>query len=118
MVWKINCPISAALYETGSNATNDSGYLAREAVVWGRKLILKPYRKFTQKITNNFDNRMNDRTLYQLPTEFIVEDFDEDVTEDYITINLHASYCFLGYNTFKIVQENDKKLKYMIMTEI
>lgn len=108
---RINCPISAALYETGSNATNDSGYLAREAIVWGRKLILKPYRKFTQSITNNFDNRANDRTLYQLPTEFIVEEFDESVTEDYITINLHASYCFLGYNKFKIVQKNDKKAK-------
>lgn len=96
----IDTPISAGLVQTGSNENNTNA-LSQGAYTWGKKIILIPTFKCTRHINTDLDLRFNDANLKVLPTTFII---DNDCT-----INLHASYCFMGFNEFKIVQTNNNK---------
>ena len=44
-----------------------------------------------------FDNRTNDQKLEPLPTTF-------EIGVENCRIYLHASYCFMGYSKFEVIQ--------------
>lgn len=95
----LNCPISPGVYYQ-SNA-HKTWYLSDGAKLWGGNIILNPTFKVYRKITEEvFDNRANDQTLMPLPTTF-------EIGVANCKIYLHASYCFMGYSKFEVIQTTE-----------
>lgn len=92
----LNCPISPGIYYQSNE--HKTHYLSDGAKLWGGNIILNPtfqvYRKVTEAV---FDNRVNDQHLQPLPTTF-------EIGAENCRIYLHASYCFMGYATFEVIQ--------------
>ena len=92
----LNCPISPGIYYQSNE--HKTHYLSDGAKLWGGNIILNPtfqvYRKVTEAV---FDNRVNDQHLQPLPTTF-------EIGAENCQIYLHASYCFMGYATFEVIQ--------------
>lgn len=92
----LNCPISPGIYYQSNE--HKTHYLSDGAKLWGGNIILNPtfqvYRKVTEAV---FDNRVNDQHLQPLPTTF-------EIGVENCQIYLHASYCFMGYATFEVIQ--------------
>ena len=92
----LNCPISPGIYYQSNE--HKTHYLSDGAKLWGGNIILNPtfqvYRKVTEAV---FDNRTNDQKLEPLPTTF-------EIGAENCQIYLHASYCFMGYATFEVIQ--------------
>ncbi len=92
----LNCPISPGIYYQSNE--HKTHYLSDGAKLWGGNIILNPtfqvYRKVTEAV---FDNRTNDQKLEPLPTTF-------EIGAENCRIYLHASYCFMGYATFEVIQ--------------
>lgn len=92
----LNCPISPGIYYQSNE--HKTHYLSDGAKLWGGNIILNPtfqvYRKVTEAV---FDNRTNDQKLEPLPTTF-------EIGVENCQIYLHASYCFMGYATFEVIQ--------------
>ena len=92
----LNCPISPGIYYQSNE--HKTHYLSDGAKLWGGNIILNPtfqvYRKVTEAV---FDNRVNDQKLEPLPTTF-------EIGVENCQIYLHASYCFMGYATFEVIQ--------------
>lgn len=92
----LNCPISPGIYYQSNE--HKTHYLSDGAKLWGGNIILNPtfqvYRKVTEAV---FDNRTNDQKLEPLPTTF-------EIGTENCRIYLHASYCFMGYATFEVIQ--------------
>lgn len=92
----LNCPISPGIYYQSNE--HKTHYLSDGAKLWGGNIILNPtfqvYRKVTEAV---FDNRVNDQHLQPLPTIF-------EIGAENCQIYLHASYCFMGYATFEVIQ--------------
>ena len=92
----LNCPISPGIYYQSNE--HKTHYLSDGAKLWGGNIILNPtfqvYRKVTEAV---FDNRTNDQHLQPLPTTF-------EIGAENCQIYLHASYCFMGYATFEVIQ--------------
>ena len=92
----LNCPISPGIYYQSNE--HKTHYLSDGAKLWGGNIILNPtfqvYRKVTETV---FDNRTNDQKLEPLPTTF-------EIGAENCQIYLHASYCFMGYATFEVIQ--------------
>lgn len=92
----LNCPISPGIYYQSNE--HKTHYLSDGAKLWGGNIILNPtfqvYRKVTEAV---FDNRTNDQKLEPLPTTF-------EIGVENCRIYLHASYCFMGYATFEVIQ--------------
>ena len=94
--FSLNCPISPGIYYQSNE--HKTHYLSDGAKLWGGNIILNPtfqvYRKVTEAV---FDNRTNDQKLEPLPTTF-------EIGAENCQIYLHASYCFMGYATFEVIQ--------------
>lgn len=94
--FSLNCPISPGIYYQSNE--HKTHYLSDGAKLWGGNIILNPtfqvYRKVTEAV---FDNRTNDQKLEPLPTTF-------EIGVENCQIYLHASYCFMGYATFEVIQ--------------
>lgn len=94
--FSLNCPISPGIYYQSNE--HKTHYLSDGAKLWGGNIILNPtfqvYRKVTEAV---FDNRVNDQHLQPLPTTF-------EIGAENCQIYLHASYCFMGYATFEVIQ--------------
>lgn len=94
--FSLNCPISPGIYYQSNE--HKTRYLSDGAKLWGDNIILNPtfqvYRKVTEAV---FDNRVNDQHLQPLPTTF-------EIGVENCQIYLHASYCFMGYATFEVIQ--------------
>lgn len=94
--FSLNCPISPGIYYQSNE--HKTHYLSDGAKLWGGNIILNPtfqvYRKVTEAV---FDNRVNDQHLQPLPTTF-------EIGTENCQIYLHASYCFMGYATFEVIQ--------------
>lgn len=92
----LNCPISPGIYYQSNE--HKTHYLSDGAKLWGGNIILNPtfqvYRKVTETV---FDNRTNDQKLEPLPTTF-------EIGAENCQIYLHASYCFMGYSVFEVIQ--------------
>ena len=92
----LNCPISPGIYYQSNE--HKTHYLSDGAKLWGGNIILNPtfqvYRKVTEAV---FDNRTNDQKLEPLPTTF-------EIGAENCQIYLHASYCFMGYAMFEVIQ--------------
>lgn len=92
----LNCPISPGIYYQSNE--HKTHYLSDGAKLWGGNIILNPtfqvYRKVTEAV---FDNRVNDQHLQPLPTTF-------EIGAENCRIYLHASYCFMGYAAFEVIQ--------------
>lgn len=92
----LNCPISPGIYYQSNE--HKTHYLSDGAKLWGGNIILNPtfqvYRKVTEAV---FDNRVNDQHLQPLPTTF-------EIGAENCQIYLHASYCFMGYAMFEVIQ--------------
>ena len=94
--FSLNCPISPGIYYQSNE--HKTHYLSDGAKLWGGNIILNPtfqvYRKVTEAV---FDNRVNDQHLQPLPTTF-------EIGAENCQIYLHASYCFMGYAMFEVIQ--------------
>ena len=92
----LNCPISPGIYYKSNE--HKTHYLSDGAKLWGGNIILNPAFKVYRKVTEAvFDNRVNDQKLEPLPTTF-------EIAAENCQVYLHASYCFMGYSTFEIIQ--------------
>lgn len=99
---RIMCPIDCGYMQEENGAYTE---IAKEALLWGRRIICKPIAPSRFKLplslpNNTYDMRNNDNTTNILPTIFIAD------TNNFV-IYLHDSYCHLGINSFSVIQKNN-----------
>lgn len=102
----IDAPIICPGLNTSTSDHRNWDCFSEGAIIWGKNIIFKPDRTRRKVVSvERWDMRANDENLELLPTTFEIAISDCEIF-------LHASYCFIGYNKFEVIQTETNKAKF------